>query len=203
MRRMLDERKIKLYSTYSTMKAAIVERFNRTLKNKMWKEFSFRGSYKWTDILQKLISQYNNTKHRTIHMKPNDVNEYNEHHLIKNVYNPIPPMTSTKKQKLKIGDLVRISKYKHVFEKGYTPNWTTEIFKVHKIQLTYPATCILVDLDGNEIKGSFYFEELRRAENTEIYLVEKIIRKKGEQMFVKWLGFDDTHNSWIDENDLI
>lgn len=203
MRRMLDERKIKLYSTYSVMKAAIVERFNRTLKNKMWKEFSFRGSYKWIDILQKLISQYNNTKHRVIRMKPNDVNEYNEKYLLKTVYSPILPARVAIKPKLKLGDSVRISKYKHVFEKGYTPNWTAEVFRVHKIQPTNPPTYLLIDLDGNDINGTFYVEELQKSENPDMYLVEKVIRREGKQLYVKWLGFDDTHNSWINKNDFI
>lgn len=201
MRRMLDEKRINLYSTYSIMKSSIVERFNRTLKNKMWKHFSFRGSYKWINILQKLIDEYNNSKHRTIRMKPDDVNESNERYLLKTVYNPIE--MRNKKVKFKIGDLVRISKYKHVFDKGYTPNWSTEVFKVNRVQLTYPPTYLLVDLDGNEIKGSFYVEELRRAENPDLYLVEKIIERRGKQLLVKWLGFDSTHNSWINENDLI
>lgn len=202
MQKMLNKRKINLYSTYTIKKAAIVERFNRTLKNKMWKEFSFRGSYKWIDILQSLVSEYNNTKHRTIGMKPNDVNEINERSLLRTVYNH-NLMTKSKKIKYNLGDLVRISKYKHIFEKGFTPNWTTEIFRVHRVQRTNPLTYLLIDLDGNEVKGTFYVEELRKAENHELYLVEKIIRRKGDEILVKWLGFDDSHNSWINKDALI
>lgn len=203
MRKLLDERKINLYSTYSVMKAAIVERFNRTLKNKMWKEFSFRGSYKWIDILQSLISDYNNTKHRTIGMKPDDVNENNERYLLNTVYNPISTLRAARKPKFKLGDLIRISKYKHIFEKGYTPNWTTEIFKIHRIQRTNPLTYLLKDLDGGEINGSFYVEELQKVKYPDLYLVQKIIRKKGDKLYVKWLGFDNQHNSWINKNDLL
>lgn len=200
MKLLLNERKINLYSTFSTMKAAIVERFNRTLKNKMWKEFSFTGSYKWINMLQSLISDYNNTKHRTINMRPNEVNEKNEKRLLATVYRKI---TTKLKNKFKIGDMVRISKYKHVFEKGYTPNWTTEIFKIHRIQLTNPITYSLIDLNGHKINGSVYTQELQLVKHPSLYLVEKIIRKKGRKVFVKWLGFDNTYNSWVDEDDVL
>lgn len=204
MKRMLRDRNINMYSTFTTKKAAIVERFNRTLKNKMWKQFSYRHSYKWIDILQDLIDEYNSTKHRTIKMKPNEVNKKNERHLMRTVYNSDAIWSEKKKRtKFKLGDLVRMSKYKHVFSKGYTPNWTTEIFKINRILYTKPITYMLTDLDGNEIQGTVYQQELQLARNSKLYLVEKIIRKKGNQVYVKWLGFDDSHNSWVHEKDVL
>lgn len=203
MRKLLQRYNINIYSTFTTMKAAIVERLNRTLKNRLWKEFSYRGSYKWIDILKKIIDNYNHTKHRTIRMKPIDVNSKNEEYLMKTVYNYKRIITEKSKPKFKIGDQVRLSKYKHIFEKGYTPNWTTEIFKIAKIQSTNPITYVLSDNDDREIKGSVYEHELQLAMNPSIYLVERIIRKRGNMIFVKWLGFNDNHNSWIHENDVI
>lgn len=164
MKQMLQQRNINMYSTYSTMKAAIAERFNRTLKNKMWKQFSLRGSFKWIDILQSLISEYNNTKHRVIKMKPYEVNENNEQHLLNTVYHK-QHINSIVKSKFKIGDSVRISKYKHIFEKGYTPNWTTEVFKIKTVQHTVPITYLLIDLNGRDIKGTVYAEELQLAKH--------------------------------------
>lgn len=203
MKRMLHDRNINLYSTFTTKKAAIVERFNRTLKGKMWKQFSFRGSHKWIDILQTLVDDYNNTKHRTIEMKPNEVNKDNERRLLNTVYNSDLLWSRKMRSKFKLGDLVRISKYKHVFSKGYTPNWTTEIFKINRIHYTNPITYQLNDLEGNEIKGTVYQQELQLAKQSKLYLVEKIIRKKGNKVYVKWLGFDDDHNSWIHEKDVL
>lgn len=194
---------IDLYSTYTLKKAAIVERFNRTLKNKMWKQFSVNGSYKWINILQNLIDDYNNTKHRTIKMKPNDVNRRNEKTLLKTVYNYKWNVSHRSEPKFKIGDQVRISKYKHMFEKGYTPNWTTEVFKVDKVYVTNPFTYRLVDLDAGEIKGTFYEPELQLAKHPDIYLVEKIIRQRGDRFYVKWLGFDNSHNSWVEKDDVL
>lgn len=202
MKKLLQQRNIHMYSTFTTKKAAIVERFNRTLKNRMWKEFSFRGTYKWVDILQSLVDDYNFTKHRTIKMKPIDVEPSNEQYLLNTVYSNTIPIRGVK-AKFKSGDLVRISKYKHIFAKGYTPNWTTEIFKIKTVQPTNPVTFLLIDLDGHDIKGTVYPEELQLVKYPDLYLVEKIVRKKGDKLYVKWIGFDSRHNSWISEKDVL
>lgn len=200
---MLKHRHIHLYSTFSTMKAAIVERFNRTLKNRMWKEFSFRGTYKWIDILPKLIDEYNNTRHRTIRMRPNDVNERNEQQLLNSVYRYTANIDAKQNTKFKVGDSVRLSKYKHVFEKGYTPNWTTEVFKIKRVRsTTNPITYILEDYKGEEIEGTVYAEEMLLVKYPDIYLVEKILRRKGDKVYVKWLGFGNEFNQWIDAQDV-
>ena len=112
---------ITLYSTFSNLKASICERFNRTLKGKMWKQFSLRGTYEWTDIVNDFLFDYNNIKHRTIGKKPKDVTARNEMRLLRNVYKR-PRVNRTRKIKFKVGEKVRISKYKHIFERGYTPN---------------------------------------------------------------------------------
>lgn len=192
---------IKIYSTYSTKKASIVERFNRTLKNKMWKRFSLNGSYRWVDMLESLVSEYNSSKHRTIKMKPNDVNASNETQLLNTVYKRKWLITNKSQPKFRIGDHVRLSKYKHIFEKGYTANWTVEVFKIKKIQYTNPITYKLIDLHDRDVEGTIYTEELQLAKNPEVYLVEKILQRDGNKSYVKWLGFDSTHNSWIDESE--
>ncbi|XP_028982073.1 uncharacterized protein LOC114841341 [Diachasma alloeum] len=198
---LMKKNKISMYSTFSNVKASICERFNRTLKNKMWKQFSILGTYKWIDIVDDLVAEYNNTKHRTIKMKPKDVTIKNEKSLLKHIYEKLP-INRTKKIKFKVGDKVRISKYKTIFEKGYTPNWTTEVFTIQKVQKTNPVTYKLVDGKNEAIKGGFYQEELSGVKHPDVFLVEKVLRRKGKKEFVKWLGFDDTHNSWIDANQM-
>lgn len=195
--RLMQTNQINHYSTYSVLKASIIERFNRTLKGLMWKEFSYQGTYKWINIYQELVDKYNNTYHRTIKMKPNQVNSLNEKSLLDTVYNNLKVF---KRPKFKVGDNVRISKYKHVFEKGYTPNWTTEIFKVKTVRNTNPNTYILKDYKGHDIKGGFYDFELMKTKYPETYLVEKVIRRRGNMLYVKWLGFTSEHNSWINVN---
>ena len=191
---------ITLYSTFSNLKA-ICERFNRTLKGKMWKQFSLRGTYKWADIVNDLLFDYNNTKHRTIGMKPKDVTARNEMSLLRNVYGR-PRVNRTRKIKFKVGEKVRISKYEHIFEKGYTPNCMLEIFTISEVKNTGPVTYKPVDYQDHPIEGDFYQEELIEVKYPDAYLVEKIVRKRGNKVFVKWLGFYNSHNSWINESDL-
>ena len=169
----------------------------------MWKRFSLRGSYKWVDILDSLISEYNNRVHRTIGVAPIEVNKKNEKKILarlrKAQKSSLPPR---RKIKFKVGQPVRISKYKHLFEKGYTPNWSTEVFIVDEVLKTRPTTYKLRDLNGESIRGGFYQEELLKTNYKDTYLVEKILDKKGDQVFVKWLGFDNSHNQWIKASDV-
>lgn len=188
------------YSTYSTLKASVCERFNRTLKTSMWREFSYQGSHNWLNMLSKLVKQYNNKRHRTIGMKPVDVTHKNEKILLKTAYSNIK---ISGRAKLKIGDHVRISKIKNLFGKGYEPNWSTEVFKIEKIQHTNPITYKLQDLQDNPITGGFYELELLKTKFPNIYLVEKVLRTKGSKAYVKWLGFNKSFNSWVNKSDLI
>lgn len=109
---------------------------------------------------------------------------------------------SKKKKKFKVGDEVRITKYKHIFEKGYTPNWTTEIFTITQVKNTNPTTYKLIDYQNQPIKGGFYEEELNKVKYPDVYLIEKVIREHGNKLYVKWLGIDSKHNSWINKRDL-
>lgn len=197
---LMDAYKIKHYSTFSNLKASVVERLNRTLKNKMWKQFSVQGTYKWLDLLPKIVAEYNNTKHSTIGMKPIDVNKKNEKVLLNTVYSHLKTI-DPKPSKFKLGDNVRISKFREAFSKGYTPNWSNEIFKIRKVNNTNPRTYLLEDQAGQEIQGGFYNDELQKTSHPDIYLVEKILRRKGNKLLIKWLG--QKTNSWINKNDLV
>lgn len=202
-KQLMNRYNINLYSTHSKMKASIVERFNRTLKTKMWKQLHLNGSYKWLDILPELIGTYNNTRHSTIRMTPQKVftgNKRIQQQLLNTVYNY---KFDLKMPKFRAGDHVRISKQKHLFEKGYTANWTGEIFTIYKVLQTSPITYLLKDYTDGNIAGSFYEEELQRVKYSDVYLIEKIIKKQGDRMYVKWLGFDDSHNSWIQKDNQV
>lgn len=193
---LMEKHKIKLYSTYSNLKASIIERFNRTLKTNMWRRFSLNGSFKWLDMLPELIDTYNNTVHRTIKMKPKDVTSRDQ------IIDRFKSVVKKKKPKFKVGDKVRVSKAKHVFEKGYTPNWTTEIFTVSRVSPTNPVTYHLKDYKNEKIKGGFYEQELLKAKYPDVYLIEKVLQRRGDKVLIKWLGFDKEHNSWINKDDL-
>lgn len=197
---LMNRHQINHYSTFSTLKASIVERFNRTLKELMWKEFSYNGTYKWVDMYQELVNFYNKKIHRTIKMAPIEVNTENEKHILGTVYNNIKMFAGSK---LKIGDNVRISKYKGVFEKSYTPNWNVEIFRIYKVQNTYPTTYLLEDLNGNPVKGGFYREELKKTKFPDTYLVERVLKREGKRSLVRWLGFPKSDDSWINNSEIL
>lgn len=132
-------------------------------------------------------------------MRPIDVNKENEQRLLYSVYKNV---ITDSKYKFAVGDYVRISKYKGIFSKGYEPNWSTEIFLVIQVHPTVLATYTLKDLEGNVISGAFYELELQKAKYKDFYLVEKVLRKNKNKLYVKWLGFDKTHNSWINKKEL-
>ena len=203
VKELLDKNKITLYSTENEEKSSVCERWNRTIKTKMWKQFTVQGNTQYLDMLPKLVKEYNNTKHSSIKMTPTEASKKkNESTVYFNLYGDME--TLKQKPKFKIGDKVRISKYKrNVFDKGYTPNWTEEVFIVDKIQYTNPTTYKLRDLRGEDIQGSFYEPELLRAKQ-EVFRIDKVIRRdyKKKQALVKWKGYSDEFNSWIPFKDL-
>ena len=126
--------------------------------------------------LDDIVKKYNSIVHSSIKMKPKDVTddsfvEYSEE-------------TNEKDPKFKVGDNVRISKYKNIFAKGYTPNWSKEVFVVNKVQNTAPWTYLINDLNGEEIQGSFYEKELQKTNQKE-FRIEKVIKRKGNKLYVK------------------
>lgn len=195
---------IKHYSTKSEKKAAIIERFNRTLKGAMYKTFSQRGKHVWVDILPQLINKYNNTFHRTIGMSPFEVSKKNEKIVLQRILKNTKPKVEKRKPKsFNVGDKVRISKYKGVFTKKYLPNWTNEVFTIHRVQPTIPETYILKDNTGEILQGGFYGHELLKSLVGDVYLVEKILRRKKDKLLVRWLGINKKQDSWIDKKDLL
>ena len=183
----------------------MVERFNRTLKTKMWRVFTHRGNYIWTDILQSLVNAYNNSVHRVLGRSPMDVNKDNEINVWLHQYRKLTKPNERKRSKFQLGDTVRISKMKGLFEKGYKPNWSEEMFTVAGVNRKYnPIQYQLRDHQGNLIQGSFYDYELQAVDaSDQIYTVERVLRTRGKgihkQYLVKWLGYNET--SWVNQND--
>lgn len=202
-KKLMDSYNINHYSTFSIKKASIVERVIRTLKTNLFKKFSYHGNYKWIGtLLDSVVKTYNDTKHRTTDFKPIDVNVDTADCVKKNIKKTQTKYKKTKKN-ISIGDFVRVSKYKSEFEKGYTPNWSTELFVVKNINNTFPVTYHLEDLRKQPILGCFYEQELQKTNYPNVYLIEKVLRKKGNSLFVKWLGLSKSENSWIDKRTLL
>ena len=90
----------------------------------------------------------------------------------------------------------------NIFAKGNTPNWSEEIFVVKKVKKTVPWTYVINDLNGEETIGTFYEKELQKTNQKE-FRIEKVIKRKGDKLYVKWKGYDNSFNSWIDKKELI
>ena len=193
----LKDRDIEMYSVHNEGKAVVVERFNRTLKEWMSKYFSANNTQKHRDIVDSLVGYYNSKCHRSVKMSPKEASlKKNEAKVFNNLYGAMTP--SDQKPKFEVGDSVRISKKKALFEKGYTPRWTEEIFKVYEVQRTSPVTYKLEDLNEEKIDGSFYEAELQKT-TQDVFRIEKILRKdkKNGMALVKWRGYSSKFNSWV------
>ena len=150
----LSDNDINMYSTYNEGKSVVAERFIRTLKNKLYKHMTGFGKNVYYDVLDDVINKYNNTKHSTIKMTPIDVKHNKRVYIDEH---------NEKDNRFKVGDRVRISRYKNIFANRYTPNWSKEIFIVDKINDTVPYTYNLKDLNDEEIIGTFYDKELQKS----------------------------------------
>ena len=183
-----------MYSTNNDGKSVIAERFIRTLKNKIYKYMRAISKNVYINKLDDIVKEYSNTYHTAIKMKPADINH--------NTYIDFEKEVNDKSPKFKVGDHVRICKYKNIFAKGYMPNWSEEIFFIKKIKNTVPWTYVINDLNGQEIIGTFYENELQGTRQNE-FRIKKVIKKKVDKLYVKRKGYDNSFNSWIDKKDIV
>lgn len=190
---------VELYSTENEEKSCVVERWNRTMKEKMFKYFTANFTRKYLHVLDEMVSHYNSTRHSSTKMTPVAASDKKNETLVwMNLHSQSEPV----KLKFKVGDRVRITKKKNIFEKSFTPRWTEEVFTVSQVQYTDPPTYKITDNNNEEIQGTFYEQELQKT-SQEIFRIEKVIRKRGNKSFVKWLGYPKSFNSWVDNKDLI
>ena len=154
MKSWLEKNDIEMYSTHNEGKSVIAERFIRTLKNKIYKYMTSISKNVYIDKLDDIVNKYNNTYHSTIKMKPVDVKS--------NTYIDSSKEINDKDPKFKIGDIVRISKYKNIFAKGYVPNWSEEVFVIKKVKSTVPWTYVISDLKEDKIVGTFYEKSCKK-----------------------------------------
>ena len=183
-----------MYSIHNEEKPVVAERCIRTLKTTIYKYMTAISKNVYIDKLDDIVNEYNNTYHRTIKMKLIDVKD--------NTYIDFENKVNDKDPKFKVGDHVKISKYKIIFAKGYTPNSSEEVFVIKKVTNTVPWTYVINGLNGEEIIGTFYEKELQKTNQKE-FRIEKVIRKKGDKLCVKWKGYDNSFDSWIDKKDLV
>ena len=182
-----------MYSIHNEGKSVVAERFIKKLQNKIYKYMTAISKNVYIDKLDDIVSEYNNTYHRTIKMKTVDVKD--------NAYIDFEKEVNDKDPKFKVGNHVRISKYKNIFAKRYMPNWFEEVFAITKVKNTVPWTYIINDLNDEEIIGTFYEKDLQKTNQKE-FRIEKVLKKKDNKLYVKWKGYNTSFNSWIDKKDL-
>ena len=203
MQKFFKGNNVKIYHTNSHLKAVVIERFNRSLRELMMKEFVKNNNTVWYNILPKLIKIYNDRYHLTNKMAPIEVNKNNGKYIKENIYTY---NKTSKIPKFKINDLVRISlKRRDIFDKpSGNIKWSEELLKIHSINRSNVITYKIKDLNDEIIDGIFYQQELQKTKNTsEIYIIEKIIRKNKNKYLVKWRNYSNYFNSWVDKDDVV
>ena len=172
------------------------------MKEKMWKYFTTNSTSVYINVLPDLVEDYNNTRHSSIKMTPVEVSKKkNELTVWRNLY-PEHLEIRDIKPKFSVGDKVRISKKKKTFEKGYTTRWTEEIITIIEVKHTLPVTYKIADLNGEEIQGTFYEPELQKT-SQQLFRKEKVIKRGKKKSLVKWKGYSDDFNSWVDNKDIV
>ena len=187
VRQVLDANNVTLHSTENEEKSSVAERWNRTMKRIMWKYFTANNTNKYIDELQNMVNKDNTTYHHSINLSPSDAwNPSNYKNMFTSLHGKIRPPSPL--AKFHVGEKVRIVRKKDTFEKGFTPNWTEEVFAVSEVKHTNPITYSVKDELGEPIKGTFYEQELQSSVQ-EIFPIERVFRKKKNQVYVKWKGY--------------
>ena len=203
-KRLCRDNNINLYHVESDKKASIVERVLRTLKEKIWRVFTDRRQYIYHDIINDIIHNYNNCYHRSIKRKPAEVNARNQEIVWETLYGKV--YDKVIQFKLNVGDLERFREFKDMcFDKGYVENYSEDVFTVIEIVPRVPPVYRIKEENGREM-DSFYYEQELLAINRDpdpFYLIERILERRGNRVLVKWLGYPDYYNQWINENEVI
>ena len=199
---LLKRKGIHHFSTAGDTKASVV-RFNRTLKKRLYRYFTVKNTLKYLPVLKELVTGYNRSYHRSIKMAPEKVTMSNEGRVWKTLYGKRLG-AKRKKAKLKVGDRVRLNKKYRVFKKSYLPGWTKEVFLVVRVTPGVVPTYKIKEWDGTPLTGTFYGEDLQKVtvRDDGLFRVEKIVKRKGDKVLVRWKGWPDKYDSWIEKRAL-
>ena len=192
------------FVTYGDSKASVVERWHRTLKNRMFRYFTAQNHLTYIHALQPLIDTYNASYHRSIKMAPNQVTLANTPQVWNNLYGK-ERVTKKNVLPLKVGDRVRLNKKHRPFKKGYLPGWTEEVFIINSVRTIPMISYKVKEWDGTPIKGTFYPEDVQKVKvkDSDVFRIEKVIRRKGQSALVQWKGWPGKYNSWVPINDIL
>ena len=180
-------------------KAAVVERFNRTIKGRLYRFMTYRNSKTYLNHLQDLVSNYNATFHRSIGTQPRLVTIKTQDAVYDRLYGQRfqERMTKRAAPKFKIGDHVRVATERKTFQRGFLPRWSREIFTVRQRENTHPYVYRLQDQNNENIQGTFYESEMQKVQDTGVYRIERVLKKQGRRALVRWAGYTADFDSWI------
>ena len=194
---LLKKHDITLYSTENEEKCSVIERWNRTIKTKLWKYFTANHTHKYIDVLDALIEKYNNTVNRAIGMTPTEARKPSNHGAVfRHLYFKKMAKLGEKKPKFQIGDKVRLGVKKDLFEKSYIINWSDKIYTIKRVFATRPITYKVEDDKGVEHKGKFYEQDLQKTKVDE-FRIQKVLKKTKNSALVRWVDYDSSYDSWI------
>jgi hypothetical protein len=196
-------------TTNSTIKCAIVERVQRTIKSKMFRILTNSLNKKWIDILPNIVKSYNNSIHRSTKYAPSDVNYNNESEVCYNLYGTTKFTNLLQKEsKLHVGDNVRIKYDLKPFDKSFYPMWSDTVYTIKTIFKKYSNPLYELLMNGETLKRKFYQKELQKVnvDDNTLWRVERIIRYRitngQREALVKWVGYPNKHNIWIPVNQI-
>ena len=189
------------FSTHGDTKAAVAERFNRTLKEKLYRYLTAKNTRTYLQVLQSIVRGYNATVHRSIGVAPKDVTQANEAQVWHRLYDKRFIAGKKNKQTLLVkGTRVRLNKKHRTFQKGYLPGWTEEVFVIRRAVPGVVPTYKVQEWDETPVEGTFYPQDLQpvTVPDDGLFRIEKILKRKGKQVKVRWQGWSDKYDSWIE-----
>lgn len=198
----LSKEKVHHFSTKGDTKASVVERCNRTLKERLYRYFTAKNTLKYGEALQAVVRDYNRTPHSSIGIAPDGVTIANSAQVWDRLYGK--RLKRTQRVHLRVGDRVRLNKKFRTFKKSYLPGWTEEVFIVGRVKPGPVPTFRITEWDGTPIEGTFYTQDLQKVQvsDNDLFRVEKVIRRKGTKLFVRWKGWPVKYDSWINKKDV-
>ena len=204
--KVLKEGNVRHFSTAGDTKASVVERFNRTFKQRLYRYMTTYNTASYLKALPALVKGYNASFHRSIGMAPDAVNLENAKEVWERLYGTKKNRKKAKRPLLKVGDKVRLNEKHRPFQKGYLPGWTEEVFVVSHVRLDGNVIVYkIAEWDDTPIKGTFYQEDLQKVTTADddLFRIDSVVKRKKDTLLVRWKGWPAKYDSWIDKKDLV
>lgn len=204
VKRVLEDYGVHHFTTSGDTKANVVERFNCTFKDRLYRYFTTFNTFVYLPVLESLVKGYNASYHRSIGMAPREVTMGNASIVWDNLYGTKMAQPHAT-PRFRPGDKVRLIKKHRTFKKSYLPGWTEEIFVITRVTPGHVTTYKVSEWDGTPIKGTFYDQDLQKVhvDDRDTFRVEKIVKTQGSQVLMRWKGWPAKYDSWINKKDLV